>query len=385
MMRLATKWSRWALAVAVVATVAYAGTAVAQPLVTGNLTVYYDFESLEPSAGGINEVGVLLDGSGNGFNASVFAGEVGFDEDPGTFAIESDSARGTGAGRLTQSNAEFWKDDLPVYGRIPGKLITDDFFDKTAASTDAVTYAAWIKTTRNESGDLGEGDQSIFQGRSGDGGHGNPHFQLQGDGKFRMTFRNQPGDTIVDAPKVYTDGTEDSGLSYPIDEWFHYAGTYDKATNTWNQYYNGVLLQTGSAKEGTDGNLGDWGGQEEENFDYFALGFGAVYDSGERRFDGLLDELYIFNRALTGEEIATLAMVGSGEPSIADWQANFPIASGATLGEGDKDGDGDVDGNDFLLIQAGSSSSVSAVPEPGTAVLLVLAGLALAGQRKRRV
>ena len=46
-----------------------------------------------------------------------------------------------------------------------------------------------------------------------------PHFQLQGDGKLRMTFRNQTGSTIVDAPKVFVDGGEQSGEVYPVDEW----------------------------------------------------------------------------------------------------------------------------------------------------------------------
>ena len=54
------------------------------------------------------------------------------------------------------------------------------------------------------------------------------------------------------------------------------------------------------------GDLGDWGGQVENLGDFFAAGVGAVYDSGGRRLHGLMDELYVFNRALTAEEITTL-------------------------------------------------------------------------------
>gem|GEM_PF-6174454 len=370
-MRLATRWGCFALVIAVLAAMACPGAAVAQPLVTGNLTLYYDFESL--GAGDGNEVfGVLADGSGNGFDADIHVGDPEFDLTPGTFGIDgSDPFRGVGAGQFVQSEDSF---DLPVYADVRGEVITADHFDKLPAATNAVTYAAWIKTTKNDSG-----DQGIFEARTSDAGHGVPHFQLQGNGKLRTTFRNQTGDTVVNAPQVFIDGTEDSGIKYPVDEWFHYASTYDKSTDTWVMYYNGVAIASGASEPGTDGNLGDWGGQKDFG-DFFAAGFGAVYDSGGRRFDGLLDELYVFNRALDASEIAKLAMVGTS---------------------GDLDGDGDVDGNDFLKWQTDDASAagladivanfgnvggqalVAAVPEPASLVMVMMGSLALLVRRRQ--
>ncbi len=60
----------------------------------------------------------------------------------------------------------------------------------------------------------------------------------------------------------------------------------------------------------------------------------------------------------------------------------------ATPNDGDANGDGDVDGNDFLIWQAGFSpggdgGASSAVPEPAAAVLgLLVAGLAAIARRR---
>ena len=54
----------------------------------------------------------------------------------------------------------------------------------------------------------------------------------------------------------------------------------------------------------------------------------------------------------------------------------YPLASGATLGDGDADGDGDVDGVDFGIWQAAYVPPASEVPEPATLAVLALGGLA---------
>jgi len=197
--------------------------------------------------------------------------------------------------------------DAPVYVNVDGQNITDNFPDLLPSSGlnghFGLSVAAWVNVRANDMG-----DQSVFQGRTSAGGHGAPHFQLQGNGKFRMTFRDQTGINVVNAPQVFIDGSEDSGEVYPVDEWFHYAGTYDVDTNLWAMYYNGLEIASGEGEDGGN-DLGDWGGQEGE---IFGAGFGAVYDSGGRRFNGLMDELYVFNRALTAEEVITLATPPSG-------------------------------------------------------------------------
>ncbi len=66
------------------------------------------------------------------------------------------------------------------------------------------------------------------------------------------------------------------------------------------------------------------------------------------------------------------------------WQAGYPTASGATLGNGDADGDGDVDGVDFGIWQAAYPTAApapvagsTAIPEPTTLALFLIGSLAL--------
>ena len=189
--------------------------------------------------------------------------------------------------------------------------------------------------------------------------------------------------------------------AYPFEEWFHYAGTYDGTTDEYAMYYNGqeIIRDFSNLIPGIP--PGDWGGQEASG-DWFAAGFGAVYDNfGSRRLDGLMDELYVFSRALTAEEVLALFEIpppgdnadfnGDGTVDGDDfliWQNGFGSPGDPSMG--DANGDGNVDGDDFLIWQEQfggppPGGAAGAVPEPSTLSLLALAGLALAALRKRFV
>ena len=70
-----------------VATVALYGQAIAQPLVTGNLTLYYDFDEIVNNADGEKQ---FLDESGNNFHGTIHEGDE-FDLDPGTLTVATDN------------------------------------------------------------------------------------------------------------------------------------------------------------------------------------------------------------------------------------------------------------------------------------------------------
>jgi hypothetical protein len=209
--------------------------------------------------------------------------------------------------------------------------------------------------------------------------------------------------------------TNDEGLWWPWNEWFHFAGTYDKTGNgglgSIKVYFNGVLISERAA-DGTVGtggtmagaiDMGDWGQD---------VNIGRVPDEN-RAMNGWMDELYVYKRALSASEIATLAGIDPGDNILRGdmdddddvdfddigpfvtalnnpvlYESNFgagATASGSNLGaalqggtnlreaRGDFDGDGDMDFDDipgFVARLSGGGSS-AAVPEP--------AGFALAG------
>ena len=79
-----------ALVAVVVGTVAYGMPVVAQPLVTGNLTLYYDFDEIVTNGDGQKQ---FIDESGNDFRATVHEGDPDIDVEPGTVTVETTSQR----------------------------------------------------------------------------------------------------------------------------------------------------------------------------------------------------------------------------------------------------------------------------------------------------
>ena len=98
--------------------------------------------------------------------------------------------------------------------------------------------------------------------------------------------------------------------------------------------------------------------------------------------------------ATTGEVtlLPTADFNGDGQVNGADlttWLANFGLASGAAVSQGDGNRDGTVDGTDFLVWQRqlGSFTPVVSadafVPEPATSMLVIIAAAGLCLRRSR--
>jgi hypothetical protein len=392
------------------------GTPVAaQPLVTGDLTIYYDFDDF---------TNVVMDKSGNNFHAkvqdgtrNVLDGVTGRPDLVTTGVISNDKTdpkRGAGAIRFMQT-ADRWMDPNapdptaeviqdPVFLDLDGSVIVENAPSKVP--TSAATYAAWVNLEPVDSANRWNTDGSIVQGSTSDQGHAVPHFQVQENGTIRLSLRDQFSGNIantagggsewsthpyVNQPAIDADPNTPPE-PWPTNTWFHLAATYDKNADNgaghFAVYYNGEVIRSGPSNGASAGSdLGQWGPRSDarESF-YDGLGIGAVYDSGDRRLHGLMDEFYLFTRALSAEEIQTLVNIppagapgdynGNGSIDAADyvaWRNGGPLQNDPTAGVQQEDYDRWR--ANFGLPTLGSANG-GAVPEPASiALLLVSFGL----------
>jgi MYXO-CTERM domain-containing protein len=99
-----------------------------------------------------------------------------------------------------------------------------------------------------------------------------------------------------------------SQVTLQPDEWYFLAGTWDAATRDYQIYIDGVLDPAVRQQGGNGINLGST----------TTLKIGAQVVGQPRYFAGLIDEVAVFNTALTGQELMAFyrtAMVP--EPSSA--------------------------------------------------------------------
>ncbi|MBI1387211.1 MAG: hypothetical protein GC154_02025 [bacterium] len=165
--------------------------------------------------------------------------------------------------------------------------------DSAPFENDFVTVEAWVKLAPIfQLVDLG--NRSIVSwGALGDS------FSLYGSNNYgnRLHFQIGPfGDAAAPIP--------------PSDEWIHVAGTYDE--NTLNLYYNGVLVDSVNAP-----GIIDW--------PVSPLFIGSFSpDSGY--FEGSMDYVRVWNRALTESEIQQMLSVAPADENIAEMAQNGLIA-----------------------------------------------------------
>jgi hypothetical protein len=116
----------------------------------------------------------------------------------------------------------------------------------------------------------------------------------------------------------------------PIAEWCHIAVTFDGATTT--MYINGKPV-------GTDTGF-TFGPKTDAH-----LVFGAVEANGANPFNGAIDEVVLYNRALSPAEVAYLA-----DKTPGDGQLYYEVPSDAELYDDELQGDRKVDFKDFAVL-----------------------------------
>jgi len=142
---------------------------------------------------------------------------------------------------------------------------------------DAVTVSAWVKKDAMQSGWVAIAQKS--------------------DQSYNLQFENgnQPTFTIYDGDWNIVN----SGVSLSNDQWHHIVGTYNG--NEARIYVNGTLENT----QTVTGTMANASGSP--------LGIGENLATGGRNLDGSIDELRLYDRALSDAEVQALYGVQSGQ------------------------------------------------------------------------
>ena len=236
-----------------------------------SLVIYYSFD----------DVGnIVTDQSGKGHDG-VVAGDVTAEPD----GKHNGAAKFASGSYLDLDGSNFPAEDIP---------------------TSAMTLAAWVKCENT-----GE-HHAIFDART-NAGTWIIHPELRSDGQFRWVLRASGMSPIFDI----------RAGSVTWGQWLHYAGTYDKESGKAILYINGQVVSELDLPSGRD-IAGDWsdGARVGLNID------------GARPFTGLMDDFYLFNRALSQSELKKV-MYGEGwpyafSPSPADGEMH--LNTGVSLG-----------------------------------------------------
>ncbi len=151
--------------------------------------------------------------------------------------------------------------------------------------TEGMSVVAWIHVDNVT-------DMAIFNARAGDGTW-LVHPEARGDGNYRWLNRGpNPNRTIFDI----------RAGNNKAKEWVHYAGTYSRAEGLAVLYINGKNVGQEEARLDTP-IAGDWdsGARVGYNID------------DNRPFAGLMDELNVWKRGLTEEEVNGIMELGIEE------------------------------------------------------------------------
>jgi len=206
--------------------------------------------------------------------------------------------------------------------------------------TDAVTVSMWVSKSTNQSGWIG-----LLQ-------HSDTSYNLQFDNG------NSPAFTIYDE----TWNTVYSGESLVPGRWYHLVGTFDG--NQARIYVNGSVAGTASADFIAPG--GD-----------LPVGIAYNNDTGNRNFDGRMDAVRLYDRALSSDEVGALWNTSSegvlttadktfSEPvdpttlSLTDVEASIPPGTNVSVYvESDPENNGTYSQSDEISLDSSGSYDVT--------------------------
>ena len=187
----------------------------------------------------------------------------------------------SGRGYDGEINGDITQSDDGKFGKA-GHFEANSFLDLDGANvdpddipTEGMSVVAWINVESIS-------DMALFNARAADGTW-LVHPEARGDGNYRWLNRGpNPGRTIFDI----------RAGENKANQWQHYAGTYSRADAKAVLYINGK--QVGEEASRLDTPIADNWGQGAR------VGFNI---DNKRPFTGLMDDLNVWKRGLTKEEV----------------------------------------------------------------------------------
>ncbi|MCU0877618.1 MAG: hypothetical protein MUF06_07545, partial [Pirellulaceae bacterium] len=179
----------------------------------------------------------------------------------------------------------------------------------TLALTGSISIEAWVKANAYPAEGSGHG---LILFRGDDRGGLDPYqLTLGEDGLIKFQISSLSGGAGVQAP-------------LPVGQFVHVAGTLDDATGEMKLYLNGVLVSQSITAERPFGPL------DPASNPGVGIGSHGGYPSTPHKFlfNGLIDELKLYDHALTGDEVRASFFASGGQLQVAI--SDVTVTEGAT-------------------------------------------------------
>lgn len=251
---------------AVAAALALTTAASADAVVTNGLMAYYSFD---------NSSNLGADTSGNGYSGTP----------TGTVAYTA-AAKSGGAAVFTNDSTT-----ATGYVVLPGSTMNP-------SGMDTFSFSCWVKPTYPVTGN-GYMPISGWSKKTDETANAaSTQFRLYSTPSAELRIRNETSFKVVDTLTTQSSPTANT--------WIHYAFSYDGNSKECKFYINKedpISFTVNAPTTGTYA-MGSWN---------YAAWLGAAPDHTTNGFSGTMDEVYMFNRVITGDEVKQLA--GVPEPS----------------------------------------------------------------------